>query len=86
MRAPCPPARWLLGQGLVATDASFTVAAWVRLDRLDGEQVFVSQDGKSVSGFAPEKRADGRFALTRPVAGGSGCTPLSGLPPGRGSC
>ncbi|MEU1183816.1 LamG-like jellyroll fold domain-containing protein [Streptomyces sp. NPDC005820] len=36
---------------VVATNASFTVAAWVRLDRLDRNATVLSQDGGSDSGF-----------------------------------
>jgi len=66
-----PPAAALptdLGRAVVSTASGFSVTAWVKLDRLDGAQTFVSQDGKSVSGFALEKRGDGRFAFTRPAA------------------
>ncbi|WP_143591437.1 LamG-like jellyroll fold domain-containing protein [Thermoactinospora rubra] len=41
------------GGPTVETDKSFTVAAWVKLDRLDAvSRVAVSQDGSQVSGFA----------------------------------
>ncbi|GAA1353308.1 alpha-L-arabinofuranosidase C-terminal domain-containing protein [Streptomyces beijiangensis] len=50
----------------VDTSAAFSVAAWVRLARTDGYQTFVSADGKAVSAFFLQLRADtGTFAFTR---------------------
>ena len=42
----------------------FTVSAWVQVNHLNGVQTFVSQDGRHVSRFALQKRADNRFAFT----------------------
>lgn len=43
---------------------SFTVAAWVRLDRITGDHTALSQDGSEVSGFYLQRRADtGKFSF-----------------------
>lgn len=53
----------------VHTDQSFSVSAWVRLDRADRSATVVSQDGTNVSEFRLEYRADlGSWALRVPVA------------------
>jgi hypothetical protein len=53
----------------VHTDQSFSVSAWVRLDRADRSATVISQDGTNVSGFRLEYRADlGSWALRVPVA------------------
>ena len=51
------------------TTGSFTVSAWVRLDRLDGWRTAVGQDGPVQSTFFLQKRGDnGRFSFS--TAGG----------------
>lgn len=51
------------------TSGSFTVSAWVRLDRLDGWRTAVGQDGPVQSAFFLQKRGDNnRFAFS--TAGG----------------
>lgn len=54
----------------VHTGGSFSVAAWVRLDRLDGPwRTAVSQDGDRASGFYLQYRSDTRqWAFTVPVS------------------
>ncbi|GAA2785207.1 LamG domain-containing protein [Crossiella cryophila] len=54
----------------VHTGDSFSVSAWVRLDRLDGPwQTAVSQDGTHASGFYLQYRSDERrWAFTMPEA------------------
>ncbi|MFB7609575.1 LamG-like jellyroll fold domain-containing protein [Streptomyces gardneri] len=54
----------------VHTGGSFSVAAWVRLDRLDGPwRTAVSQDGVRASGFYLQYRSDTRqWAFTVPVS------------------
>lgn len=54
----------------IHTGASFSVAAWVRLDRLDGPwRTAVSQDGTRASGFYLQYRSDTRqWAFTVPNA------------------
>jgi len=51
---------------VVDTSASYTVMAWVKIDRLTGRyQTVVSLDGRRVSAFYLQLRADtGEFALT----------------------
>jgi hypothetical protein len=52
---------------VVDTTQSFTVAAWVKLNRLGGYQTFVSEDGKVVSSFFLQLRGDtGQFSFTVP--------------------
>lgn len=64
------------------TDASFTVAAWVKLDRAasPGAYTAVSQDGAQVSGFylqaiTPAGQTGPRWALGRLSADSTGATP-----------
>lgn len=53
------------GRAAVNTAKSFTVSAWVKVNRRDGWQTFVSQDGRSVSAFSLQKRGDDdRFGFT----------------------
>lgn len=40
------------GAAVVATNSSYTVSVWVRLDSKSADQVVVSQDGSAVSAFA----------------------------------
>src|SRR5262245_61919046 len=52
---------------VVDTTRSFTVAAWVKLDRLSGYQTFVSEDGDILSSFFLQLRGDsGQFSFTVP--------------------
>jgi alpha-L-arabinofuranosidase len=54
------------GTGVVDTTASFSVSAWVKLDRITGYQTVVSIDGNQVSNFFLQFRDDSRrFAFTR---------------------
>jgi alpha-L-arabinofuranosidase len=51
---------------VVNTAASFSVAAWVNVTTISGNQTFVSLDGNNVSAFFLQLRADtGKFAFTR---------------------
>ncbi|WP_216214228.1 LamG-like jellyroll fold domain-containing protein [Amycolatopsis aidingensis] len=51
----------------VRTDASFSVAAWVRPDELDrGFPTAVSQDGNHLSGFLLQATEDNRWRFTLP--------------------
>jgi alpha-N-arabinofuranosidase len=68
---------------VVDTTQSFTVAAWVKLDRLGGYQTFVSEDGDVLSAFFLQLRGDtGQFSFTVPydffVLPQSGFTPVAG--------
>jgi hypothetical protein len=49
-----------------ATDKSFSVAAWARLDKTGTISTVVSQDGTNVSGFMLRALADGRWAFAAP--------------------
>ncbi len=51
------------GRSLLDTTRSYTVSAWVFLKNTDGFQTFISQDGKSLSGFYLQKRSDNKFAF-----------------------
>jgi hypothetical protein len=52
---------------VVDTTKSFTVAAWVRLNNVNGYQTFVSEDGGTISTFFLQLRNDThRFAFTIP--------------------
>ncbi len=51
-------------EAVVDTRQSFTVGAWVKMNKLGGYQTFVSQDGSQVSGFFLQLRASGTFAFT----------------------
>ena len=54
-----------LGSSLINTSRSYTVSAWVMLNTLDGYQTFVSQDGKTISGFFLQKYGDdNKFTLS----------------------
>lgn len=54
---------------VVRTDASFTVAAWVRLSDRSGARVAVSQDGPTVSGFyLMYQQYSDRWEFTMPSA------------------
>lgn len=65
------------------TTTSYTVAAWVKLDSLDGYQTFVSEDGDSLAAFFLQLRGDThQFSFTIPhdffVNPQSGMTPVAG--------
>ncbi len=47
----------------VNTDESFSVAAWVKLDKVGADSTVVSQDGAHVSGFFLEAMSDGRWSF-----------------------
>lgn len=49
---------------IVDTAQSFSVAAWVALDRLDGYDTFMGADGETVSAFYLQKRDDDRLSFT----------------------
>jgi len=54
-----------LNRAAVNTAASFTVSAWVKVNRLEGGQTFISQDGETVSRFCLGKRGDdNRFVFS----------------------
>jgi hypothetical protein len=54
------------GGPVIDTAHSFSVSAWVKLDRLTGYQTFVSVDGSQVSGFYFQFRDDTRrFAFVK---------------------
>ena len=58
---------------IVDTTQSFTVAAWVRLDRLGGYQTFVSEDSGFQSAFFLQTRGDtNTFTFTLPFNGTNG--------------
>lgn len=68
---------------VVDTTRSFTVAAWVKLNRLGGYQTFVSEDGDTLSSFFLQLRGDSRqFSFTVPydffVLPQSGFSPVTG--------
>jgi alpha-L-arabinofuranosidase len=68
---------------VVDTTQSFSVAAWVKLDRLGGYQTFVSEDGDVLSSFFLQLRGDtNQFSFTVPydffVLAQSGFTPVVG--------
>jgi len=68
---------------VVDTTRSFTVAAWVKVNRLGGYQTFVSEDGDVQSSFFLQLRGDsGHFSFTVPydffVLPQSGFTPVVG--------
>jgi len=68
---------------IVDTTQSFTVAAWVKLNRIGGYQTFVSQDGAVLSSFFLQLRGDtNQFSFTVPydffVLPQSGFTPQPG--------
>jgi hypothetical protein len=45
------------------TSATFTISAWVKMDRLNAEQVLVSNDSTGVGGYLVKINADGKIAL-----------------------
>ncbi len=54
---------------VVNTASSFSVSAWVNLNKLGGYQTFVSLDGNNVSAFSLQLRSDtGKFAFARPAS------------------
>lgn len=68
---------------VVDTKQSFTVAAWVKVNRLGGYQTFVSEDGPILSSFFLQLRGDSnQFSFTVPydffVLAQSGFTPQVG--------
>ena len=61
---------------VVDTSQSFTVTAWVKVNRVQGYQTFVSIDGDQLSGFFLQLRGDtGEFAFTIPPGDGAGADP-----------
>jgi hypothetical protein len=50
----------------VKTNASFSVTAWARLDRLGGTATVVSQDGTNRGGFSLRALPDGRWSFAAP--------------------
>jgi alpha-L-arabinofuranosidase len=68
---------------VVDTTQSFTVAAWVKVNRVGGYQTFVSEDGPVLSSFFLQLRGDSnQFSFTVPydffVLAQSGFTPAPG--------
>ena len=68
---------------VVDTTKSFTVAAWVKVNRVGGYQTFVSEDGPVLSSFFLQLRGDSNeFSFTVPydffVLPQSGFTPIPG--------
>lgn len=66
------------------TTRSYTVAAWVKLDKVDGYQTFVSEDGDSLAAFFLQLRGDThQFSFTIPhdffINPQSGMTPVAGI-------
>lgn len=54
-----------IGHNLINTGADYTVAAWVRLDRLDHDAAIIGQDGRYTSAFRLHYiAAEQRFAFT----------------------
>jgi hypothetical protein len=49
-----------------ATDKSFSVAAWARLDKIGSQAAVVSQEGTNVSGFTLRALDDGRWEFVAP--------------------
>lgn len=60
--------QYISADHVVATDVSFSVTAWARLDRVGGTATVVSQDGANRSGFSLGALPDGRWAFTAPQA------------------
>ena len=68
---------------VIDTTRSYTVAAWVKVNRLGGYQTFVSEDGDILSSFFLQLRGDsGQFSFTVPydffVLAQSGFSPQVG--------
>ncbi|WP_203910491.1 endo-1,4-beta-xylanase [Rhizocola hellebori] len=60
---------------VVATNASYTVSAWVRLDSKSADQVIVSQDGSTVSAFTlGYGKTKDRWVFSIPVADSTGAS------------
>ncbi len=63
------------GSAVVATNASYTVCAWVRLDSRSADQVIVSQDGSAVSAFTLGYiRGRDRWFFSIPVSDDAGAS------------
>jgi endo-1,4-beta-xylanase len=61
------------GSAVVATNASYTLAAWARLDSRSADQVIVSQDGSTVSAFTlGYVKAVDRWVFSIPVSDSAG--------------
>jgi hypothetical protein len=77
--------RWAeTAAAVLDTEGDFSVAAWVRLDRVDGFATAVSQDGDVVSGFYLQfSAAEGCFAFSALTTDGPGpgIRALAGRPP-----
>jgi hypothetical protein len=57
---------------VIDASASFSVSVWVKLDKLDSWDTFVSQDGQTISAFYLQKRDSNYLAFTTfPVDGTS---------------
>ena len=55
---------------VLATDKSFSVAAWVKPDQVNRSQALVSQDGSRVSAFTLKLDANGTWAFAMPQGDG----------------
>src|SRR3954452_6296062 len=55
---------------VVDTGQSFSVSAWLKPTAATGFRTAVSVDGSSISGFYPQRAADGRYAFTRRAGDG----------------
>jgi len=49
---------------VIDTSAAFSISAWVKLDKLDTWDTFISQDGQTISPFYLQKRDSNYFAFT----------------------
>ncbi len=49
---------------IVDASTGFSVSVWVKLDKLDSYNTFVSQDGQTISSFYLQKRDNGYLAFT----------------------
>jgi alpha-L-arabinofuranosidase len=72
-----------ISTAVVDTTKSFTVAAWVKVNRVGGYQTFVSEDGPVLSSFFLQLRGDtNQFSFTVPydffVLAQSGFSPVPG--------
>jgi hypothetical protein len=72
---------------VIDASASFSISAWVRLDRADVWSTFVSQDGRAISSFFLQKRDSNFLAFTTyssDSVAAEPCIATSGLRPRQG--
>jgi hypothetical protein len=69
---------------VIDASASYSISVWVKLDKLDTWDTFISQDGQTISSFYLQKRDSNTFAFTTfpdDNTSAKACIALATIPP-----